>query len=227
MSGVIRDRETVKRPYAPGVWTYLALFLLSVGNLLLDKDVAYRVFVRPFEPDRVARPFALPARQEDHLAAPLAEQPGPKKRVMINATLHPRPFEQVSFVLRNWIAAGLMAVLLWIVARVVLAHWHELGTPPIGAFLLVLYISFGFIVLGNLLCTYDALPGFVGAMIGITLLWAAGDLWRATKPVQVLPGARHCPAQLPPGPASAVCRETAIQRKNPYAPPTQPDGGTA
>jgi hypothetical protein len=175
-------------PYAPGALACSALLLLSLGNLLLDKDLFHRVFVSPFQPEvRFSDPFTPPPQHEGPVAAPPVN---PREQgEVVDIDIDPRPprFDAVAFILRKWIVVGLTAIVLWGAFRYCWTHRHELLTQRVLAFLLLLHVSNGFIMLGNVLCEVHPLPGFILAVIGITIMCAAGLLWRATRPVLVLP----------------------------------------
>lgn len=187
MTDATQGRTDSKVPYSPGALACSAFLLLSLANLLLDSDLFYRVVVRPFQPEvRDAYPFTPPPLHEGPIvAAPIDPQ---EQGEVVDIDIDPRPrrFDDRSFILRKWIVGALTAVLLWVALRFVWAHRDELLTQRAVAFLLLLHVSNGFIMLGNVFCAAHPLPGFILAVIGIAILYAAGLLWRAIGSVRML-----------------------------------------
>lgn len=187
MSSVARARADGQVSYSPGGWTYAALVLLTFANLLLDKDLFQGLLAGPPEAEaRVGSPFNPARRAEGQAASPPVNQflvEGRGARLSVGPTRS----EDAgwSFLLRKGVVGGLGAVLVWVAVRLFHAHWQSLLIPRTAAFLLLLHVSNGLIMLGNVVCAYHPLPGFVLAVIGITHLQAALSLWRGQEAVPV------------------------------------------
>jgi hypothetical protein len=181
MSKLARARADGRVSYSPGGWTYAALVLLTFANLLLDRDLFQGLLAGPPQAEaRVGSPFSPPPRAEGQAAPPLIRQPVAQGRVA-PLFVGPAPREDAGwiFLARKGVVGGLGAVLVWVAVRLYHAHWQSLVCPRGAAFLLLLHVSNGLTMLGNVVCAYHTLPGFVLAVIGITHLRAAVCVWRA------------------------------------------------
>jgi hypothetical protein len=151
MSSVARARADGQVSYSPGGWTYAALILLTFGNLLLDRDLFQGLLAGlPQAEACVGSPFSPPPRAEGQAAPPLVSQPVAEGRVahlLVGAA--PREDAGWIFLARKGVVGGLGAVLVWVAVRLFHAHRQSLLIPRTAALFLLLHVSNGLIMLGN------------------------------------------------------------------------------